>query len=198
MKTCEETRQAVVLQEVGELEDGLDLSFRAHLIDCAECAAEAGRLRAVLQKIRGGEVPDPGAVYWAAFGQRVRARIVRTRAGGRRPMFLGIAAAALAALGLGLFAARHGVWPAPGAGARAGGTAATRPAADDGSGGGAIPAVDTAEARLEAAIRRAAEETSGQTSFEAVLDDVIPVDPLVMDGDSDLPEAVVPAAPGTC
>jgi hypothetical protein len=74
----------------------------AHLRDCAECAAAAARLRALLDAVDAGPVPERGEDYGAAVWERLQAPLAferrrQRRAAIRRQVFTwGAVAASLA------------------------------------------------------------------------------------------------------
>jgi anti-sigma factor RsiW len=175
MTHCDELRDALAAEIAGECEPDTRPALAAHLDGCPACAAERDRLRGALAILRAEEVPDPGALYWASFDARLRARIDAARTGARRRGRVLAAAAVLAtcAIGLGVMLRQAG-----------------RPLGSPGAPGGrpAAPAADTgAEARLEAALRdlRGGDATGTAGALEAILDDVAPGDPFALAGGLD-------------
>ncbi len=196
--TCEEARQRLgplLADDLGAPERRV---LEEHLLTCAPCGADAARVRGALDVLAADDVPDPGALYWASFGRRLRSRI----AAGRRRSFVYRVAAVLAAGVLLVLAGRllrHG-GQGPGeppiaslhepAAAQSPvstpgdeGVRAERPRPPRGPEGTAgtprrAPSVEEAEARLNEALRRAIEEGQDPGEIEAILDDITPADPL--------------------
>lgn len=180
MIPCDEALEAAALQAAGDIDTMTRERLESHLLACAACAAEVGRIRDTLEALRAGEVPDPGADYWRSFDARLRGRILRERSVRRWRGVAGLAAAvAVAAFGLRIWTAGSRHVPAP---ATRGGSSVARQ--------GESP--DAAEARLEEAIDRLALQDEGERSFEAVLDEVLPGDSPVYDADLDRPEVEPP------
>ena len=180
MISCDEALEAAALQAAGDIDTVTRERLESHLLACAACAAEVGRIRAALKVLRAGEAPDPGADYWRSFDARLRGRILRARSVRRWYGAAGLAAAAaVAVLGLRIWTAGPRQAPAP---ATHGGSPVARR--------GESP--DAAEARLEEAIDRLARQEEGERSFEAVLDEMLPGDSPGYDADLDRPEVESP------
>ena len=180
MISCVEALEAAMLQAAGDIDPGTRERLESHLLACAACGAELGRIRRTLDLLRAGEAPDPGADYWRTFDARLRGRILRKRSVRRWRGVAGMAAAAaVAVLGLWAWRVGHRGGPAP----AAPGGSFVAPAG---------PNATAAEARLEEAIERLARQEQGERSFETVLDEVLPAASLGYDADLERPEIELP------
>jgi anti-sigma factor RsiW len=178
--SCDEALEAAALQAAGDIDTVTRERLETHLIACAACGAETGRIRTALDLLRAGEAPNPGADYWRSFDARLRGRILRERSVRRWRGVAGLAAAAAVAV-VGLRVWTAGPRDAP-ASATPGGASVARP--DE--------SPDAAEARLEEAIDRLALQDEGERSFETVLDEVLPGNSPGYDADLDRPEIEAP------
>jgi hypothetical protein len=198
MIACEEALEAAVL-DADEIDPVTRDRLEAHLLACAACAAEAGRMRRTLDLLRAGEAPDPGAEYWRTFDARLRGRILRARSVTRWRGVASLAAAAIAIAGLWVWTAGHRGAPGPSPPGDAGPGSVGRVAEagesglDAGDGG-----LDAAESRLEQAINRLALQEQGERSFEAVLDEVLPAAPPGFDAEPDKQGIETPRNPDNC
>jgi len=189
MRRCDEFNDAMAADASGEIDADAQATLAAHLEHCPACSIAASRLRAAFGGLGAEPVPDPGLLYWASFGGRVRERIAATRAA-RRPLPLVLAAAALIAV-IGLALAATIRW----SGHMEGGPG--NPAASPNVGGGPVARGDTrpgadageavAEARFEAALQAMLGEEGAQAAgeIETILDDVAPGDPFALAGGLD-------------
>jgi len=178
--SCDEALEAAALRAAGDIDTVTRERLEAHLLGCAACGAEVGRIRDTLELLRAGEAPDPGADYWRSFDARLRGRILRERSVRRWRGIAGLAAAAaVAVLGLRVWTAGPRPAPAP---MTPGGSSVARP--DE--------SPDAAEARLEEAIDRLALQDEGERSFETVLDEVLPGNSPGYDAELDRPEIEAP------
>jgi hypothetical protein len=59
---------------------------RAHLRECAECAARLAEAEAGLALARGSDVPEPPAEYWVELRRSVGRRIAEPQPEARRPV----------------------------------------------------------------------------------------------------------------
>jgi hypothetical protein len=178
--SCDEALEAAMLQAAGDIDLVTRGRLESHLLACAACGEEAGRIRRTIQLMRAGEAPDPGAGYWRTFDARLRGRILRERSiRGWRTVASLAAAAAIAVLGLWVWTAAH-----RGASATAVTGASSAVRADE--------PPDTAEARLEEAIDRLARQEQGERSFETVLDEVLPTTSTGYEADLEKPDLEKP------
>ncbi len=53
----------------------------AHVLECAECRAEADALRDLLARTSGADVPEPSPLFWEHFSSRVREGIEHAEIG---------------------------------------------------------------------------------------------------------------------
>ena len=166
MMRCDE---AIGLLVAGEIEEEARAGLEEHLRSCVACARDADRMREAFRALISGEPPDPGPVYWGAFGRRLRDRIALARRRGHLATLLPLAAAAALVVGLAIVLYRPEARDH--ASARAG--RATAPAV-------AVPA-GPLEGEAEAVLRRAASEEAGRREIEAILDEIAPGDPLEID-----------------
>jgi anti-sigma factor RsiW len=160
---CGRTRERLALLLAGEIDPEDRREVEAHLRSCPACRREAGAIGSTLRALEGagGEVPDPGPAYWAAFNARLLARIGRA-ARLRRRAFLAAAAAVFLAAGVGIAAYRG----------RSGGAAGPSPPVAAAGAEGAA----SAEARLDLLLRRAAAHDDGLRSAHAALDEILPAE----------------------
>jgi hypothetical protein len=173
---CDEALEAAMLRAAGDIDLVTRERLESHLLVCAACEAEVGRIRETIQLMRAGETPEPGAGYWRSFDARLRGRILRARSVRRWGDAASLAAAAAGAfLGLWIWNAAYRASPAP---ATPGGSSVAR----------ADQAADAAEARLEETINRLALEEQGERSFETILDEVMPANSPGYDVDLEKPE----------
>ena len=169
MMNCEAAREAMANRLADEAGAEVIRELDNHLEACADCAGESRALGEALGASRQEDVPDPGPIYWAAFGGRVRGRINRwMRRSRRRSAWLAAAAAALV-IALALHTFRDGSIPPPGA---------------DGS--MSITHADPADyreaiAHLETLLDRASEAQTARTALIAIFDDLGPGDPLELE-----------------
>jgi hypothetical protein len=169
---CGVGRRELGLFAAGESPEPDRRRLEGHLRDCAVCAAETALLRRLLQAGTTGEPPDPGPVYWEAFGPRLRRRIEADRRHRKRVARWGIAASVLLAAGL---AAQGGrTWwhrrPAP------------VPVVRDATGPGTPEEIARAEARLDDLLR-AAVRARTRGALRAVEDEMAADDPLALEDD---------------
>ncbi len=159
MIRCDE---AMGLLVSGEIEEEARVRLEQHLRSCAACARDADRVGEALRVLTSDadDPPDPGPVYWNAFGGRLRDRIALSKRRSRLGALLPLAAAAALVVGLAVVLYR-----------RAGGE--TAPAQT-------IPA-GPVEGEAEAVLRRAASAEEGRREIEAILDEVAPGDPLELE-----------------
>jgi len=206
---CDEFHDALAADAAGEIDPGAKAALAAHIDQCAACSLARDRLRAALSGLGAEQVPEPGPLYWASFGGRLRARIA---AGGpasrRRGAGLLVAAALVAACGIGLAvtllrpgrsAGGPGGPGGPGTEPIAsGGAAAVGPAAGTGGGAAAWGGDAVAEARFEAALKTMLGDGGAQAGgeLEAILDDVAPGDPFALAGGLDEIDSATHAGPG--
>ena len=176
MTRCEETIEALALRLGQEIDPLREAALEEHLAGCAACAREAAAFQELGDALEAGPVPDPGPVYWASFQKRLRQRL-QSRQRARRiwTVAAGLAAAALLALGM-------SVWVERGSG----GASRVVPVAGAGSGAGAgVSEESLAEARLDAALDRLAEQRAGSLELESILDDLAADDPMVLEDGGD-------------
>ncbi|HYV85476.1 MAG TPA: zf-HC2 domain-containing protein [Patescibacteria group bacterium] len=207
MIPCDEALEAAVTLAAGDVDPARRQRLEAHLLGCAACAGEAGRLRETLDVLGAGETPDPGAEYWRTFDARLRGRIVRDRANRRWRGIASLAAAVVAVAGVSIWTAGHRGAQAPAIadGARpvptapSAGAGETRPDSGEASLEAGDARIDAAEARLDEAINRLARQEQGERSFEAVLDEVLPAAPSGFDGgEPEKQENDAPKSPDNC
>lgn len=163
MSDCDEALEALALRAADEIDPKTGRALQNHLASCEACADESERLQAVLEVMTTEAAPDPGPVYWTSFQARLQERIARRSRSLWARALVGLAAGALLVLGLGLLSGRGRV-----AGPPARPMVAAREAATQ----------DRAEARLDDALGRLADQAAGENEFESILDELVPVDPL--------------------
>lgn len=95
---------------LGEAEPQARAGVSRHLADCPDCRAESDRLLALLGRVAGSEVPDPGPAYWQAFLPRLRRRITGRPAPWARTRWVALAASLAVCL---LAATLVGGWNPP-------------------------------------------------------------------------------------
>ena len=168
MMPCDE---AMGLLVSGEIEEEARAGLEEHLRSCAACGRDADRVREAFRALTSDAdaPPDPGPVYWSAFGRRLRDRIALSKRRSRLQALLPLAAAAVLVVGLAVVLHRQEVRERPSG--RAG--RETAPART-------IPA-GPIEGEAEAVLRRAASEEEGRREIEAILDEVAPGDPLELE-----------------
>lgn len=164
MTGCE--RAALDLGAVmsGEADPVTTRRLEDHLGACASCTREAGSVNEALGVLACEEPPEPGALYWTRFEERLRrrvARAVRRRRAGR----LSAAAAAMAA-GLAILS----LW----SGRRRVEEPSPPPV-------GAPAVAGDPEARLDQLIARAARDEEGRRLLRSLLEEVAPGDPTELD-----------------
>jgi hypothetical protein len=83
----------------GQLVEALDGGPAAeHARSCAACGERVGQLAEMLQAVRGADVPEPPAFYWASLRRQIGRRIEDEPAAARRfAPWAGLAAVAAAA-----------------------------------------------------------------------------------------------------
>ncbi len=167
MMRCEEAAEAIATLTAGEIDPAVQAGLETHLRGCRACSREAAATRDLLALLGGLEVPDPGPVYWEAFGKRLRSRLVRAERRSRLRRWLQVAAAAVLLAGLVLAVRRPGAPVTPPAPA----PETTPPALQAGA----------EEARLLRLLRSAASGESGAREVQAILDEMVPGDPLELD-----------------
>ncbi|MDH3199075.1 MAG: zf-HC2 domain-containing protein [Candidatus Krumholzibacteria bacterium] len=77
MKRCEAMRDAMVAVLFDEADEQTRAAFAAHADECPACADTLAQMRETLAVTRRRARPDPGAAFWAAFADRVEARVAR-------------------------------------------------------------------------------------------------------------------------
>jgi anti-sigma factor RsiW len=178
--SCDEALEAAMLQAAGDIDQVTRERLESHLLACAACGEQAGRIRRTIQLMLAEEAPDPGAEYWSAFDARLRGRILRERSvPGWRGVASLAAVAAIAVLGLWVWTAGHPRMAPPAA-----------PGDSPAPHAGELP--DEAEARLEEAIDRMALQEQGERSFETVLDEVLPATSPGYEADLEKPDLEPP------
>ena len=173
---CDEARDLAGLQAADETDAAGTAALEEHLRSCAACAAEAARARDLIETMRGEAAPDPGALYWASFDDRLRRRLAARPRLGRPALLAGLAAAAALLLVAGLAYERQRE-------RRPGGP---RPEAEEGA---------VAEERLDAALRSAADRGASVREIRAVLDEMVPGNPYDDDVTGEAEPGPDPAAP---
>jgi len=168
MMRCDE---AMGLLVSGEIDEEARAGLEEHLRSCAACARDADRVREAFRVLTSDadDPPDPGPVYWNAFGRRLRNRIVLSKRRSRLRTLLPLAAAAALVVGLAVVLYRPEVREHPSALAGR----ETAPARTIRAG--------PVEGEAEAVLRRAASEEEGRREIEAILDEVAPGDPLELE-----------------
>jgi hypothetical protein len=63
------------------IEDVLPPARVTHVLDCAECRAEADAMRDLLARTSEADVPEPSPLFWEHFSSRVRERIEHAEIG---------------------------------------------------------------------------------------------------------------------
>jgi len=185
MMRCDEYQDAMAADLVGEIDPGAKAGLAAHLDRCPACSLAFDRLRAALDDLGAEPVPEPDPLYWVSFGGRLRERIAAAGAASRRRAGLLIAAALVAACGLGLAATFR--WP--GRSAHMPGGPVPAPVAAGGAAAGAAAGGNDAfaEARFDAALETmiGAGGVKAGGDLEVILDEVAPGDPFALAGGLD-------------
>jgi len=75
MSTCAELRDRLPALVDGALDPAAAGHAAEHLAACPACAAEAARLRALLERVAGLPVPGPPPDFWREFEGSVRRRV---------------------------------------------------------------------------------------------------------------------------
>ncbi len=169
MMRCASAAEAIGLLVSGEIDGETRAALEVHLRSCSSCAREAARLREAVDLLGVDEVPDPGPAYWASFGRRLRTRITlaeRRRAAARWLPLAAAAATIVLLAGLAIRAYR----PAPALPLAR--TIPSHPAAGQAA---------EQDERIDAVLRRAASATEGRREMRAILDEMVPGDPLEID-----------------
>ena len=167
MIDCESARQAIANRLAGDIDDANLRELATHLETCSDCVDDARILDGAVGALKNDEVPDPGPVYWASFGRRLRDRIALSRGRFRRRSAALLAAVAALATVLALQTMRVGRSTPP----------------DQGS-PTALATVQTSRYemdRLQKILERISAAKEGRSVLRAVLDDLGPADPLEFD-----------------
>ena len=167
MIDCESARQAIANRLAGAVDDASLRELAIHLKTCPECADDARVLDGAVGALKDEQVPDPGPVYWASFGSRLRDRISLSRGRSRRrtAALLTMAAALATVLAMQAMRAGRSTHPDPGSPDM---FATVQTASDE---------MD----RLRQILERASKAKRGRSVLRAVLDDLGPADPLEFD-----------------
>jgi hypothetical protein len=211
MTRCDEFHDAMAADAAGEIDPGTKAALAAHLDRCPACSLVRDRLSAALSGLGAEPAPEPGPLYWASFNGRLRERIAPAGAAARRRAGLMVAAALVAACGIGLVVTLRwpgrsadgpgGIVTAPmttGDGAAAGVAAGAGGDADTVGGAGAGGGDAVAEARFEAALKTMLGDGGAKAGgdLEAILDDVAPGDPFALAGGLDEIDSVTNGGSG--
>ena len=172
MTGCDDLRDLAARIAAGD--ETVDLSVRrqveAHLDRCDDCRQAAARFRQGLDILGSEEPPNPGPVYWARFQGRLWDRIGASRRTRRLRSAMAIAASVVMLGAVGWIA--YLAFP----------TSDTQPAEMRRPGNvNAMQADAMVEARLDALLDRVAERHESRDALEAILDEIIPIDPLEID-----------------
>ncbi len=169
MIDCESARQAIANRLAGAVDDASLRELAIHLKTCPDCADDARVLDGAVGALKDEQVPDPGPVYWASFGSRLRDRISLSRGRSRRrtAALLTMAAALATVLAMQAMRAGRSTHPDPGSPD----TFATVQTASN----------EDEMDRLRQILERASKAKGGRSVLRAVLDDLGPADPLEFD-----------------
>ena len=167
MIDCESARRAIANRLAEAIDDASLRELAVHLKTCSDCADDARVLDGAVGALKDDQVPDPGPVYWASFGRRLRDRISLSRGRSRRRTAALLTVAAALVTVLALQAMRAGRSTHPDSGSPV--TFATIQTASD------------EMERLQQILERTSKAKGGRSVLRAVLDDLVPADPLDFD-----------------
>jgi anti-sigma factor RsiW len=181
--TCDRARGLLVAAAVDEIEAADQRELESHLGTCPACAGERQRVAALIGRLKGVEIDDPGPAYWADYNRRIRGRLDAadgTAWRGLRRYLPAMAAALLAAVAIVAVrqenGVRHGGPEDPGSAPI---TASSPP-------GSTAPSADSeVESGLEGVLTRAA-ISSGAATVQRVLDDMLTDDTWMLDDELSL------------
>jgi anti-sigma factor RsiW len=191
---CDEFRDAIAAAVAGEIGVDERAGLESHLDACPACRTDAARLEDAFAGLCDDDVPEPGPVYWASFGARLRERIESARGATRwRGRFLA-AAVLVAAAGIGvLVTLRRPAGPGAPAPSAAGPEVAAAGRTESAS---EAEVTAAAETRLEQVLRDVRDTDAGAGDLDTILEEVAPGDPYVLAGTVDDDESGVDGGSG--